>query len=211
MRSPNHPKVTDEIVEGIVGNLRPFKPNVTEKVAANQVRERIAALNRIPNTTSPPSELREVHQRFRKSLIALIEDFERLPLPTRETLMHFAPPFRRWPAGSPQEAEAALLQYLKLLRDVCDGADFVMVDGNWALMRGPNKLKTAVAGHAYALMQEVSELRVSGTDGGPYRMIASLMFEAISGNKEADMKRWCDVEIKRQREHQKILKSFRSA
>jgi hypothetical protein len=42
------------------------------------------------------------------------------------------------------------------------------------------------------LMQGLSERKITGTEGGRFRTIANLLYEAISGLPDADLKRACD-------------------
>src|SRR5262249_18749759 len=45
---------------------------------------------------------------------------------------------------------------------------------------------------AYALMEELSDGKITGTADQPLRNITSLLYEAVSGQQNADLKRACD-------------------
>ena len=42
---------------------------------------------------------------------------------------------------------------------------------------------------AHGLMQGLSERKITGTEGGRFRTVANLLYEAISGLPDADLKR----------------------
>ena len=222
----------DSIVEEIVNNLRPFKRG--EKFAADQARLRIGSLSldhpasKIPVKFPRPSDARKAHLKFRKSLTSLIAAWERLPPSAIQMLMHFAqieePLVRYIPVLQPkldddekiigyvetgivkpewESGKPVLLQQLKRLAAAAAGQTLGSSDG----FHPDFSLTRVIAAQAYELMHEASKHPISGTAEGPYRTIASLMYKAISG-KQIDSKRWCDAEIRRRGDHEKILRSL---
>ncbi len=216
------------IVEEIVNNLRPFKHG--EKFATEQATDRIRRLEVASRTKIQrrPSDLLKAHLKFRKSLLSLIEAWEHLPPLAIHTLMHFAEidqplvhvpvfepkvdqdgriidyiekgePRLKWELGKP-----IMLQQLKRIAAAASGQTLRSLDG----FSPDYSLKRIVATHAYELMCKTSKRPITGTAEGPYRTIASRMFEAVSGKSGVDSKRWCDDELKRRREHQEILRSL---
>ena len=52
---------------------------------------------------------------------------------------------------------------------------------------------------AHVLMKGMSEKKITGTEGGGFRTIASLLYEAISGLPDTDLKRSCDSVLRNAR------------
>jgi hypothetical protein len=55
--------------------------------------------------------------------------------------------------------------------------------------------KHLCAQFAHGLMQMLSERKITGTEGGRFRTIANLLYEAFSGLPDADLERACDFMI----------------
>jgi hypothetical protein len=79
------------------------------------------------------------------------------------------------------------------------GKTFAEAEGLFTPQGLPKILKIRVAGCAYELMRDASMSPISETVEGPYRRIASLLYEAVTGHSDKDMKRWCSFEIKNRR------------
>jgi hypothetical protein len=79
------------------------------------------------------------------------------------------------------------------------GKMFAAAEGLFTPQGLPKILNSNVAQDAYELMRDASMNPISETVEGPYRRIASLMYEAVTGRSDMDMKRWCSSEIKRRR------------
>jgi hypothetical protein len=217
-------KQDELIVEEIVTNLRPFKRG--ETFAAEQTGRCIEILGQIAKGGEKrllPSEAKKRRSKYRRALKALIAASEQLPPGAFETYMFFAQTperHQRDEAAQPvpphvesSEAGAELLRQLKTLaRVVAKDLDPVGYDGRKKLKSLDGilpvvSLKTAVAGWARLLIIVASRQPITGTADGPYLTISSLLFEAIRGER-IDFKRWCEAEINRQREHDKMLQSF---
>jgi hypothetical protein len=238
MRSPDKPKIDRPItgadrgliVEEIVVNLRPFKRD--EAFATIQATCRIELLGRIKKPVRRPFELQKAYLHFRKSLTALIAAFERLPPSAIQSLVHLAgihETVRRVPVLRPKsskndegeihieyidtgdtrpEWEAGrpiLLQQLKRLAATAAG----LTHGSSQGFSPDFSMKQIAAHHAYELMCEASGAQITGTAEAPYRNIARLMFEAVSG-EFVDLKHWCDAEMKRRQELEELLRFHNS-
>jgi hypothetical protein len=59
--------------------------------------------------------------------------------------------------------------------------------------------KSLSAWSAYGLMQNHSAAKITGTQDGPFRTVTSLLYEALSGYGDVDLKRACDAVLKANR------------
>jgi hypothetical protein len=48
------------------------------------------------------------------------------------------------------------------------------------------------AWHALGLMRELSDRKITGTKDSAFRVVTGLLYEAVSGQPDADLKRACD-------------------
>ena len=80
----------------------------------------------------------------------------------------------------------AFVTNLKRLREVC--ARNIGLHPNYDLA------KNLSAEFAYGLMKILS--KITGTEDKAFRMITSLLYEAVSGEQDADLKRACDAAIR---------------
>jgi hypothetical protein len=58
--------------------------------------------------------------------------------------------------------------------------------------RGSDRMKRSCAGSAFHLMQTFSRRPIAGSAESPFWVITQLLFEAVTGEKEANCKRACD-------------------
>jgi hypothetical protein len=77
---------------------------------------------------------------------------------------------------------------LKRLRKVCAGA----IDPGFGFHPNYEPVKTQCAWTAHYIMRELSNKKISGTKDGAFWIITSLLYEAVSGQKNAALKRTCD-------------------
>jgi hypothetical protein len=77
---------------------------------------------------------------------------------------------------------------LKRLRKVCARA----VDPGFASHPNYDHAKHLCAWHALGLMRELSERKITGTRDSAFRVVTGLLYEAVSGQPDADLKRACD-------------------
>ena len=60
-------------------------------------------------------------------------------------------------------------------------------------------LKHRCAAEAHYLMEQFSPKKITGTEGGAFRVIAAKPYEAATGGMKADMKRRCDSVLRNRR------------
>ena len=76
---------------------------------------------------------------------------------------------------------------LKRLREVCAHA----VDPGFATHPNYDHAKHC-AWNALGLMRELSDGKITGTKDSAFRVVTGLLYEAVSGRPDADLKRACD-------------------
>jgi hypothetical protein len=77
---------------------------------------------------------------------------------------------------------------LKRLREVCAHA----VDPGFATHPNYDHAKHLCAWNALGLMRELSDGKITGTKDSTFRVVTGLLYEAVSGRPDADLKRACD-------------------
>jgi hypothetical protein len=82
---------------------------------------------------------------------------------------------------------------LKRLRKVCARA----VDPDFGYHPNYDRAKHFCVSFAHALMKGLSDRTITGTKDDAFRAIASLFYEAISGQRDADLKRACDSTLRK--------------
>jgi len=78
---------------------------------------------------------------------------------------------------------------LARLRKVCARA----VDPGFGFHPNYDDAKHLCAWWAYVLMRDLSDRKISGTEDKAFRVITGLLYEALSGKPDADLKRACDA------------------
>jgi hypothetical protein len=81
---------------------------------------------------------------------------------------------------------------LKRLREVCARA----INPGYGYDSNYDRVKHFCAGFAQGLVRELSTKPITGTMDGPFRAIASLLYEAASGRGHVDLKRACDSQLR---------------
>lgn len=185
------PKEIDDIVWGIAEALMPLRPGVSRVEVEGKIRERVDDLKSSLHleVTTTPAEMRaivdKIDKRIRTAVANIKADVERLPTSAA---------FEFWKVAkicgfSFETLPKALQQAFEPL---------VTTLGS---RRGPtghvNRTNAASATVAYELMQDFSTGEPSGSDRGPFRTIAELLFEAVTGRKPTDrqFKRACDNQL----------------
>ena len=77
---------------------------------------------------------------------------------------------------------------LKQLRKVCAGA----INPGFGFHPNYDSVKYHCAWFAQVLIRELSDVKMSGTKDGAFWTITSLLYEAVSGQENAALKRACD-------------------
>jgi hypothetical protein len=78
---------------------------------------------------------------------------------------------------------------LKRVRKICAR--------NYGIHPNYDHAKNLSAQFSYGLMREHSDKKITGTEAQAFRIITSLLYEAVSGQQDADLKRACDTVIDR--------------
>ena len=81
---------------------------------------------------------------------------------------------------------------LKRMREVCARA----IDPGFGYHPNYDRAKHFCVRFAHGLMLGLSERTVTGTKDDAFRAIASLLYEAISGQRDVDLKRACDSKLR---------------
>jgi hypothetical protein len=143
---------------------------------------------------------RRVYREYAKELDKALSNVQTLLLLSPEALpfILFPPP----PPIKPVETVEEILQQhnaradpffaeLKRLRKVCAR--------NYGLHHNYDHAKNLSADFAYLLMRELSDGKITGTEDQAFRVVSSLLYEAISRQRGADLKRACDTVLERKR------------
>jgi hypothetical protein len=175
-----------EIVEEIIDNLRPWTRPESE-VEAN-IQQAIESLQKRFRSTAPRasrSAIKKWAQEAGAAFAEAEESLRRVP-PSVALFEEPPPPFEQMSPLAPS-SEEAFRNELKRLRIVFE-----------RLARYPggshpnfDHAKWECGRCAFELVRNLSQRTPTGTTEGPFRTIASLLFQAISGKRQ-DLKRACD-------------------
>jgi hypothetical protein len=195
----------DEIVEEIVDNLRPWKGGKSVAAITAAVNDQLGVLLKLAPLQA------ELFDRARNRAHAKKLDDA---LSEVETLLASAPGALAWflfdPLPRPTLTEDGELHQvipsienielthraradsfsaeLKRLRKVCARA----VDPGFGSHPNFDHAKDLCPWHALGLMRELSDRKITGTKDSAFRVVTGLLYEAVSGQPDADLKRACD-------------------
>ena len=181
-----------EIVKEIVDHLRPWKDRVSEATVSAEVnRELDILLQYVPRQARWSDRTRNrAHAQKLDGALREVEELTRLAsTPGYLAFLLFSP--RSGPSSSISDIEHASQTFaaeLKRMRKVCALA----VDPRFGFHANYDHAKHLSSQSAHVLMKGMSEKKITGTEGGGFRTIASLLYEAISGLPDTDLKRSCD-------------------
>lgn len=180
-----------EAIEEIVENLRPLRR--LEKDVHGRVLRHVEILISTVATYGNLPRISDVRRHSRVLTTAIDQIFvslQRLHPFTREALFDGSASAVPIGMGAPVE----LLRDLQLLR-----ASAIFI----TLMKVPspkqNLTKGLCAQQAYGMMHELSKGNIVGTIESSFLRIATLLFEIVSGEPDASLKRACDAELKKRR------------
>jgi hypothetical protein len=193
--APGHRK--DEIVEEITDNLRPWKDRLSREAIAKAVGEQLEFLRKM----IPLQEKLMDRQRMRahaRELDKALSEVEKILIADPGGLnLHLFNPLPLSKSES-ESTEAILLAYqrraepfyaeLKRLRQVCARA----INPGYGLHPNYDQAKSNSAWIAHGLLLQLSHAKISGTKDASFRVISGLLYEAVSGVPNADLKRACD-------------------
>ena len=181
-----------EIVKEIVDHLRPWKDRVSEATVSAEVnRELDILLQYVPRQARWSDRTRNhAHAQKLDGALREVEELTRLAsTPGYLAFLLFSP--RSGPSPSISDIEHASQTFaaeLNRMRKVCALA----VDPRFGFHANYDHAKHLSSQSAHVLMKGMSEKKITGTEGGEFRTIASLLYEAISGLPDTDLKRSCD-------------------
>ncbi len=198
-----------EIAEEIVDHLRPWKDGkgydeIT--LAVDRELRILLVLARQEAIGSDRKQNRSHAQRLDRALLSVETLLGSAPLPLRDFLLDPLPTMTNegviMPSETPSEVEKILdanryrVDFLAAeitrLREVCARA----VDPGFGYHPNYDRLKRFCARFARDVMLDLSDRAITGTKDGAFRTITSLLYEAISGQSDADLKRACDSELR---------------
>jgi hypothetical protein len=194
-----------EIVEEIVDHLRPWKSHESGAAITAAVNHELNLLLRLAPLQAKLFD-RAQNRAHAKKLDGALSEVEKLLASAPGLLAWFMfdplPPITLTQDGEllqvTQSIENVELAYraraesfsveLKRLRKVCAHA----VDPGFATHPNYDQAKGLCARSAFGLMQELSDGKITGTKDSAFRVVAGLLYEAVSGKPDADLKRACD-------------------
>jgi hypothetical protein len=192
----------DEIVEEVVDHLRPWKNHKSGATITAAVNHDLELLLKLAPLEAKLFD-RAQNRAHAKKLEHALGEVQKLLASAPGALAWFL--FNPLPSGAPgklvevtQSIENSELAYraradsfwaeLKRLREVCVSA----VDPGFGSHPNYDHAKHLCAWLALGLMQELSEAKITGTKDSAFRVITGLLYEAVSGQPDADLKRACD-------------------
>jgi hypothetical protein len=192
----------DEIVEEIVDHLRPWKSHKSAAAITAAVNHELNVLLQLAPLQAKLFD-RAQNRTHAKKLDRALGEVEMLLASAPGALAWFLfdplPPMTLTEDGESvqvtQSIENIELAYraradsffaeLKRLRKVCAHA----VDPGFATHPNYDHAKHLCAWHALGLMRELSDGKITGTKDSAFRVVTGLLYEAVSGRPDADLKR----------------------
>jgi hypothetical protein len=192
----------DEIVEVIVDHLRPWKAPRSEVTARVSGELRLLHLLAPLEAKRPDRTQNRIHAQQLDGALHKVEAlltsaphplklFLLNPLPTMTEqggLMPRETPLVESIERANRERANSFAAELKRLREVCARG----VGSGFGYHPNYDPTKYFCAFWAYGLIKGYSDRPITGTTDGAFRVITSLLYEAVSGQPEADLKRACD-------------------
>jgi hypothetical protein len=199
----------NEIIEEIVDHLRPWTHLSRTMIMKEVDRELVFLLILAPLEAKKRTDraLNRTHaRRLDKALRSAEELLATAPHPLRSFVLNPLPTMKedgvRMLAENHSEEEQierankeradSFLAEVKRMRKICSRAI------NPGLGSHPNydRAMHLCAMFSYGLMRELSKREITGTKDAPFRTIASLLYQAISGQCDAELKRACDAQLR---------------
>ena len=196
----------DELVEEIVDHLRPWKDRKGAAAVTAEVNRALDVLLKLVPLEAKLSD-RTRNRTHALQLDSVLAEVETLLVSAPGMLASFLfnplPPLIMTEDGVLVEAVPRSIEdierayrkradsfatELKRLRKVCARA----VDPGFGSHPNYDHAKHLCAWFAYGLMEGLSDRKITGTEDAAFQAIASLLYEAISGQRSASLKRACD-------------------
>jgi hypothetical protein len=195
-----------EIAEEIVDHLRPWKDrkgNDEITLAVNRELRFLLILAPFEAKRADRTQNRAHAQQLDGALLSVEMLLASAPGPLRDFLLNPLPTMAMdgvwWQTPSTEDIERenreradSFAAELKRLREVCARA----IDPGFGYHPNYDRAKRFCAMFALGLMRDLSDRPITGTKDDTFRAIASLYYEAISGQRDADLKRACDSELR---------------
>jgi hypothetical protein len=186
----------DEIIEEIVDHLRPWKHRLGDADVRHSVN---LSLDVVVRLVPRNAEINDVRTRAHaEQLDSALSKVEALLASAPNVLADYLIPsvaFRK--AKMPAVSEIRqrwdfVVDEIKRLHEVCAAVNNPKLRVHQNYDHG----KHESARFALDLMAKLSDNKITGTVDGAFRAITSLLYEAISGQQGADLKRACDAELR---------------
>jgi hypothetical protein len=185
----------DDIVEEIVDHLRPWKNHKSRETVTSKVNYSLDGLGKLVPLQKKLSDRRAYREQAKK-LDKALSNVEVLLASSSGTFgwnlfittTEFSPVPLEELINKRRTRADAFVTELKRLREVC--APDIGHHPNYDLA------KHLSAEFAHGLMKILSDGKITGTEDKAFRAITTLLYEAVSGERDADLKRACDAKIK---------------
>ncbi|WP_338821629.1 hypothetical protein WDM22_26410 [Bradyrhizobium septentrionale] len=195
--APPSPTRRSEIVEEILHHLHPLKAkNSTAAVAAkvNQALDGHLQHALQQAKVSTRTQIQEHAKQLDLALMKVEALLRSAPGAVIWSLHYLAAPVRTKPERAEDSERAIWKRAEDFAAELGQMRQRCARMGDTGFERHPNydDTKHACAWGAHGLMEGSSNAKISGTQDGAFRAIASLLYEAISGQRDVDLKRACD-------------------
>ena len=179
-----------DIVEEIVNNLLPLRKTLSPKNVAAEIEQHIKLLSmviaKLEKLTSA-SATRGAATELSSALCKLIGSLRNVPSELDYLLF--------WQAASEEDAVTPRRQLLLMLEGILRASEKI-AEG----VEGPSAnydfMKRNCATFAAILMRQFSTQPITSVLESRFRRIASLLYSALAGGQEPDLKRACDAELR---------------
>jgi len=191
-----------EIVEEIMDNLRPWtRPEAEVHAGIQRALEALHELNPLETNLFDRSAIKQSAKDF-AAAIAEVENSLRRLHPTVAWRLFGSSPDLLFDQIYERSVEEITRDHIDRIVHFHDELRRLCIECE-ELVRSPvgfhpNKdvAKRNAAWCALQLMRDFSKSTPNGTAEAPFRTISSLIYQALSGNREADLKRACDEVIR---------------
>jgi hypothetical protein len=194
----NLPEIVDRILEEL-GN--PNTPNIHRDVS-RAIKRAFGFFGRWDRwfARAGKATLADKAKEIAEHIAVLETKLRALPAPLRDFL--FTPTWARgaiMPDRIRSVRKTYMVEMLEPLRRMRLDCETFLTDAKKEMQQQPvhagpeiDRVQRHCAELAHDLMQAFSKRRITGSVDGPYHCIASLLFEALSGRSDVNLKRHCD-------------------
>ena len=197
------------IVEEIVVWLRPWKRRMSDAAVTAAVNHRLDLLLLVPLDAKlfDRRQYRAHAERLDGALLKVetllastpgalaLALFDPVTITEDGVLMQAVPSSMDHIERAFRKRADSLAGELKRLRKICADA----INPGFGFHPNYDPVKYHCASFAHDLISELSDMKINGTKSGAFCTITSLLYEAVSGQKNAALKRACDSVLRRRR------------